>query len=341
MNRIHLSLLLVAMMALVGFGNSSVAQAGDAKSVELLNVSYDPTRELFAEYNAAFAKFWKDKTGDTVKINMSHGGSGKQARAVIDGNDADIVTLALSQDIDSISKKAQLLPADWQKRLPRNSTPYPSTIVFVVRKGNPKHIKDWDDIGKTGVVSVAPNPKTGGGARWIYLAAWGYALKQAGGTEATARDLVTRIYHNVAVLSPGTRDTTVSFVKNGIGDVELTWENEAFLIVKEFGEDKYEIVVPSKSILAEPAVAWIDKNTEKHNTTAVAQAYLNHLYDKDGQEIAAKNYYRPSDPQVLAKYSDKFLKVDLFTIDDVFGGWTKAQKTHFENGGVFDQIMKK
>ena len=342
MNRLTLqSFFLALSIALVSIlAVCLAARADEDKTIGLLNVSYDPTRELYTEYNAAFSKFWKEKTGESVKISMSHGGSGKQARSVVDGNDADIVTLALSQDIDMISKKAELLPADWQKRLPHNSTPYTSTIVFVVRKGNPKNIKDWSDVGRAGVVGVAPNPKTGGGARWIYLAAWGYALKQPGGSDATARELVSKIYHNIAVLGQGMRDTTTSFANSGVGDVELTFENEAFLILKEFGADKYEIVVPSKSILCEPSVAWVDKNVEKHGTGKIAEAYLKHLYDKEGQEIAARNFYRPTDPEVLAKFADKFLKVDLFTIDEVFGGWTKAQKTHFDNGGVFDQIMK-
>ena len=325
-----------AALALI-WGAGPVAEA---KDVTLLNVSYDPTRELYAEYNATFMKYWKGKTGDTVTINQSHGGSGKQARAVIDGLQADVVTLALAYDIDVIAEKAKLLPGDWESRLPNNSTPYTSTIVFLVRKGNPKAIKDWDDLVKPGVSVITPNPKTSGGARWNYLAAWGYALRKEGGDEAKARDFVGRLYKNVPVLDSGARGSTITFVERGIGDVLIAWENEAFLSVNELGKGQFEIIAPSTSILAEPPVAVVDKVANKHGTREVAQAYLQYLYSKEGQEIAAKNFYRPRLESVAAKYADKFPKVNLFTIDEVFGGWQKAQKTHFADGGVFDQLYK-
>jgi sulfate transport system substrate-binding protein len=314
--------------------------AAEAKDVTLLNVSYDPTRELYAEYNIAFAKYWKGKTGDNVTINQSHDGSGKQARAVIDGLQADVVTLALAYDIDVIAEKAKLLPGDWVSRLPNNSSPYTSTIVFLVRKGNPKGIKDWDDLVKPGVSVITPNPKTSGGARWNYLAAWGYALKKEGGDETKARDFVARLYKNVPVLDSGARGATITFVERGLGDVLLAWENEAFLSVNELGKGQFEIVAPSVSILAEPPVAVVDKVANKHGVPEVAQAYLKYLYSEEGQEIAAKNFYRPRLESVAVKYSDKFPKVNLFTIQDVFGGWQKAQKTHFADGGVFDQLYK-
>jgi sulfate/thiosulfate-binding protein len=307
--------------------------------VTLLNVSYDPTRELYQEYNAAFAKYWKEKAGQTVVIKQSHGGSGSQARAVIDGLEADVVTLALAYDIDVLYENGQLLAKDWQKRLNSNSAPYTSTIVFLVRKGNPKAIKDWDDLVKPGVSIITPNPKTSGGARWNYLAAWGYALKKYGNSEAKAKDFVTRLLKNVPVLDSGARGSTNTFVQRGLGDVLLAWENEAFLAVNELGKDKFEIIVPSLSILAEPPVAVVDKFADKHGTRKVAEAYLQFLYTKTGQEIAAKNYYRPRLKSVAAKY-DHFAKVKLFTIDDLFGGWQKAQKTHFADGGVFDQIYQ-
>jgi sulfate/thiosulfate-binding protein len=316
----------------------SIAVAAD---LTLLNVSYDPTRELYQEFNAAFAKQWAAKTGDKVTIRQSHGGSGKQARTVIDGLTADVVTLALAYDIDEISAKARLLPPDWQKRLPRNSSPYTSTIVFLVRKGNPKHIKDWDDIARPGISVVTPNPKTSGGARWNYLAAWGYALKNFGNDEAKAKEFVAKIYKNVPVLDSGARGSTTTFVERGIGDVLLAWENEAFLAVKELGPEKVDIVVPSISILAEPPVTLVDKVADKHGTRKVAQAYLEYLYSEEGQDIAGRNFYRPTDPKVAAKYSDQFPKINLFRIDEVFGGWQKAQKTHFADGGVFDQIYQK
>jgi sulfate/thiosulfate-binding protein len=308
--------------------------------VSLLNVSYDPTRELYQDFNQAFAKYWKAKTGQTVTVEQSHGGSSKQARAVIDGLQADVVTLALAYDIDAISQNAGLLPADWQKRLPQNSTPYTSTIVFLVRKGNPKHVKDWDDLVKPGISVITPNPKTSGGARWNYLAAWAYALKQPGGNEDRARDFVSRLYKNVPVLDSGARGSTTTFVQREIGDVLIAWENEAFLSLKELGPDKVEIVVPPQSILAEPPVAIVDKVVDKKGTRSVAQAYLEYLYTPEGQAIAAKNYYRPRLESVVKKYASTFPKITLVTIDDVFGGWQKAQKTHFADGGVFDQIYQ-
>ena len=304
----------------------------------LLNVSYDPTRELYQDFNAAFAKHWKEKTGEVVTIKQSHGGSGKQARTVIDGLEADVVTLALGGDVDAIAKVGGIIPADWQKRLPQNSAPYPSTIVFLVRKGNPKGIKDWADLGKDGVEVVTPNPKTSGGARWNYLAAWGYALKQPGGSEESAKGLVSRIYRNTKVLDSGARGSTTTFVERGIGDVLIAWENEAFLAIKELGPDKLEIVTPSISILAEPSVSVVDKVVDKKGTRKVATAYLEYWYTPQGQEIAARNYYRPRDAAVQAKYGDRFAKVSLFTVDEVFGGWGKAQDLHFKDGGLFDQI---
>ena len=318
----------------------SLAVVADAKEIELLNVSYDPTRELYQEYNAAFAKYWKAKTGDDVVVSQSHGGSGKQALSVINGLEADVVTLALAYDIDAIAQQGRLLPADWQKRLPDNSTPYTSTIVFLVRKGNPKHIKDWDDVVKPGVVIVAPNPKTSGGARWAYLAAYAYALETYGHDDAKARDFVKRLYKNVPVLDSGARGSTTTFVERGIGDVLLAWENEAHLAIKEFGSDKFEIVTPPLSILAEPPVAVVDKVAQKHGTADVAKAYLEYLYSDEGQEIAARNFYRPRSEKAAAKYAGQFSAVKLVTVDEVFGGWQKAQKTHFADGGTFDQIYQ-
>jgi len=317
-----------------------LALVANAKDIKLLNVSYDPTRELYQDYNAAFAKYWKAKTGDDVVVAQSHGGSGKQAQSVINGLEADVVTLALAYDIDAISQQAQLLPANWQKRLPDNSTPYTSTIVFLVRKGNPKHIKDWDDVVKPGIVVVTPNPKTSGGARWNYLAAWAYALDKYGHDDAKARDFVTRLYKNVPVLDSGARGATTTFVERGIGDVLLAWENEAYLAIKQFGADKFDIVTPSLSILAEPPVAVVDKVAKKHGTTEVAQAYLQYLYSDEGQDIAGRNFYRPRDEKAAAKYASQFSPVKLVTVDEVFGGWQKAQKTHFADGGVFDQIFQ-
>lgn len=309
-----------------------------AAEINLLNVSYDPTREFYVDYNEAFAKYWKEKTGDTVTIKQSHGGSGKQARAVIDGLPADIVTLALSYDIDEISAKGRLIPKDWQKRLPNNSSPYTSTIVLLVRKGNPKKIKDWGDLINPGISVITPNPKTSGGARWNYLAAYAYALKQYNNDDSKAQEFVKKLFKNVPVLDSGARGATTTFVERGIGDVLLAWENEAFLALKELGPDKFDIVVPSISILAEPPVTVIDKVVDKRKTRAVAQAYLELLYTEEGQEIAAKNYYRPTLESVAKKYEKQFPKVNLIKIDDVFGGWQKAQKRHFADGGVFDEI---
>jgi sulfate transport system substrate-binding protein len=308
--------------------------------VKLLNVSYDPTRELYQDFNAAFAKYWKAKTGVDVEINQSHGGSGAQSRSVIDGLQADVVTLGLAYDIDAIAEKAKILPTDWQTRLPNNSTPYTSTIVFLVRKGNPKHIKEWSDAVRDGVAVITPNPKTSGGARWSYLAAWGYALRHDNNDDAKARAFVTHLYKNVPVLDSGARGSTATFAQRGLGDVLLSWENEAHLALKEFGADKFEIVYPSESILAEPPVAVVDKIAAKHGTTEVAKAYLNYLYTDEGQEIAARNFYRPRNEKVTAKYAASFPKLTLFTIDQVFGGWQKAQAKHFGDGGVFDQIYQ-
>ena len=304
----------------------------------LLNVSYDPTRELYQDYNAAFAKHWKATTGETITIKQSHGGSGKQARSVIDGLEADVVTLALAYDVDALYDHGKLLPVDWQKRLPQNASPYTSTIVFLVRKGNPKAIKDWNDLARPGIGVITPNPKTSGGARWNYLAAWAYALKLPGGSPDTAKELVKRIYGNAKVLDSGARGSTTTFVERAIGDVLIAWENEAYLAVKELGPDKFEIVTPSLSILAEPPVSVVDKTVDKRGTRKQAQAYLAYLYTPEGQEIAARHYYRPRDAKVAAKYAGQFAAVKLFTIDELFGGWRSAQKTHFDDGGVFDQI---
>jgi len=321
------------------FGAVALAAAAvQAKDLTLLNVSYDPTRELYVDFNKAFAAHWKAKTGDNLTIKQSHGGSGKQARSVIDGLEADVVTLALAYDIDELQQKAQLIPPDWQKRLPHNSSPYTSTIVFLVRKGNPKNIRDWDDLVKPGVSVVTPNPKTSGGARWNYLAAWGYALKKSGGDVKRAQDFVAQLFSNVPVLDSGARGSLITFTERGVGDVFISWENEAFLATKELGPDKFQIVVPSLSILAEPPVTVVDKVVDRKGTRDVANAYLQYLYTTEGQEIAAQNFYRPIDPKVAAKYDKLFTKVNLFTIDEVFGGWAKAQKTHFADGGVFDQI---
>jgi sulfate/thiosulfate-binding protein len=313
--------------------------AAFAADITLLNVSYDPTRELYQDFNQAFAKHWKAKTGDNVTVKQSHGGSGKQARSVIDGLSADVVTLALAYDIDAISERG-LIAHNWQQRLAHHSSPYASTIVFLVRKGNPKGIKDWADLIKPGVSVITPNPKTSGGARWNHLAAYGYALRQPGGNDAKARDYLAKLYKNVPVLDSGARGATTTFVERGIGDVLIAWENEALLAVKELGPDKFEIVAPSVSILAEPPVAVVDKVVDKHGTRAVAEAYLQYLYSAEGQQIAAKNYYRPVVEPYAKQYAAQFPNVKLFTIDEVAGGWTKAQKTHFADGGVFDQIYQ-
>ncbi|MBV7536979.1 sulfate ABC transporter substrate-binding protein [Duganella sp. sic0402] len=310
-----------------------------AADISLLNVSYDPTRELYQDVNTAFAKEWKAKTGDNVKIKQSHGGSGKQGRAVIDGLEADVVSLALAYDIDAIAEH-KLLSPEWQKKLPHNSTPYTSTIVFLVRKGNPKAIKDWADLVKPGVSVITPNPKTSGGARWNHLAAYGYALRQPGGSEATAKEFLSKLYKNVPVLDSGARGATTTFVERGIGDVLIAWENEALLAIKELGPTKFDIVAPSVSILAEPPVAVVDKVVDKRGTRKVAEAYLNFLYTDEAQDIIAKNYYRPATEKAAKKYASQFPAVKLFTIADVAGGWTKAQKTHFADGGLFDQIYQ-
>ncbi|BCA65599.1 sulfate ABC transporter substrate-binding protein [Fluviibacter phosphoraccumulans] len=327
------------LSAVVGI---SVAFSGLAAHADttLLNVSYDPTRELYKDFNAVFANHWKKETGEVLNVKASHGGSGKQARAVIDGLEADVVTLALAYDVDAIAQKGLIAP-NWIKRLPDNSAPYTSTIVFLVRKGNPKNIKDWNDLAKPGIEVVTPNPKTSGGARWNFLAAWGYALKQPGGNDQKARELVTNIYKNVKVLDSGARGSLTTFTERGIGDVLISWENEAYLSIKELGPDKFDIVTPSLSILAEPSVAVVDKVVDRRGTRKVATAYLEYLYTPIGQEIAARHYYRPRNKEIAAKYSGNFAKVKLFTIDQVFGGWEKAQKTYFGDGGVFDQIITK
>jgi ABC-type sulfate transport system substrate-binding protein len=357
----------IAAVAVGAVGSSGAFAAAApppaAANVTLLNVSYDPTRELYKDYNAAFARYWKAKTGQVVTIQQSHGGSGKQGRSVIDGLEADVVTLALGYDIDAIAASG-LLPANWQSRLPNNSSPYTSTVVFLVRKGNPKKIKDWDDLVQPGVQIVTPNPKTSGGARWCYLAAWGYAVKKYGlvggvggvgvgrvggqkaaaapeaSAEAKARDFVTRLYRQVPVLDTGSRGSTVTFVERGIGDVLLAWENEAMLAANQLGKGKFEIVTPAASVLAEPPVAVVDKVAAKHGTTAVATAYLEYLYSPEGQEIAARNFYRPRNTVVGARHAAQFPHVATFTVDDLFGGWAKAQKTHFADGGIFDQIYQ-
>ena len=324
---------ILSIAALVG-GTSLL---GFGQRVTLLNVSYDPTRELFQDYNTAFAKYWKAKTGQEVTIQQSHGGSSKQARAVIDGLDADVVTLALAYDIDAISDKGHLLPSNWQSRLPNNSSPYTSTIIFLVRKGNPKKIKDWDDLTRPGVSVITPNPKTSGGARWNYLAAWGYALRKFGGDESKARDVVSKLFANVPVLDSGARGSTTTFVERGMGDVLIAWENEVLLGANDLGKDRFEIVLPSTSILCEPVVSVVDKVVDKKGTRAVAQAYLEYLYSPEGQEIAAKRYYRPRSAAVLKKYAAQFPKMNLFTIADIAGDWKQAQAKHFADGGIFDQ----
>ncbi len=314
------------------------AAGGFAKNIELLNVSYDPTRELYVDFNKAFAAHWKAQTGDTVTVKQSHGGSGKQARSVIDGLQADVVTLALAGDVDALHQHAKLLPADWQSRLAHNSAPYTSTIVFLVRKGNPQKIKDWDDLAKPGVSVVTPNPKTSGGAQWNYLAAWEYARRKYGSDER-AKEFVAKLYKNVAVLDSGARGSTMTFVRRGIGDVFISWENEAFLALREFGPGEFEIVVPSLSVLAEPTVAVVDKVARKKGTEAVAKAYLEFLYSEEGQDIAGKHYYRPAASETAkAKYASQFPKIELFTVTEAFGGWAKAKKEHFADGGTFDQI---
>jgi sulfate/thiosulfate transport system substrate-binding protein len=331
---------LVAFIAVFLTGFSLwISSIQAAEPVVILNVSYDPTRELYQEFNAAFAKYWLAKTGQKVTIKQSHGGSSKQARAVIDGLEADVVTLALAYDVDAISEKASLISPNWQTRLPHNSAPYTSTIAFLVRKGNPKGIKDWDDLVKPGVSVITPNPKTSGVARWNYLAAWGYALRQSGGDDTKAREFITQLFKNVPVLDSGARGSTTTFVERGIGDVLINWENEILLGGEGLGKDKFDIVVPPTSILAEPTVSLVDKVADKRGTRAVAQAYLEYLYSEEGQEIAAKHYYRPRLPSVAAKYT-KFPKLELFTLQEFFGDWQKANKTHFADGGTFDQVYQ-
>lgn len=330
---------LAATAALLTLTSLTALSTAAHADTTLLNVSYDPTRELYVDVNAAFAKAWKARGGDNVTIRQSHGGSGKQARSVIDGLEADVVTLALGYDVDAIAQKGLIHP-DWQKRLPHNASPYTSTIVFLVRKGNPKKIRDWSDLVRPGVQVITPNPKTSGGARWNYLAAWGYALRQPGGDEAKAKAFVGQLLKNVPVLDSGARGATTTFVERGIGDVLIAWENEALLAIKELGPDKFDIVAPSVSILAEPPVAVVDKVVDKRGTRKVAEAYLQFLYTDEGQEIAAKNYYRPISSRVAAKYASSFPQLKLFTIDEAFGGWAKAQKTHFADGGTFDQVYQ-
>ena len=317
----------------------ALAAQSAPKPVTLLNVSYDPTRELYQEVNAAFASYWKGKTGQTVTIQQSHGGSGRQARSIIDGLEADVVTLALAYDIDAIAQQGRLLPPNWQSRMPENSSPYTSTMVFLVRKGNPKRIRDWNDLVRPGIAIIPANPKTSGAARWVYLAAWGYALRQPGGTEATARDFVTRFYRNVPVLDAGARGATTTFIQRGIGDVLVGWENEALLALKQLG-DRFEIVYPSVSILAEPPVTVVDRVANRKGTRAVAQAYLEFLYTDQGQEIVAKNFYRPRNTAVAARYARQFPRMNLFTINEVFGSWARAHTTHFADGALFDQIYQ-
>jgi sulfate/thiosulfate transport system substrate-binding protein len=328
--------LLLALAASVFIGGAGTA--AQAAEVTLLNVSYDPTRELYTDFNKSFAEYWKKKTGDTVKINQSHGGSGRQARSVIDGLAADVVTLALAGDIDQIANQGKLLPVNWEERLPNQSAPYTSTIVFLVRKGNPKKIKDWGDLVRPGIGVITPNPKTSGGARWNFLAAWAWAKKQPGGSDATAKEFVRKLYKNVPVLDTGARGSTTTFAQRGIGDVAISWENEAWLATKELGSDAFEIVIPSISILAEPSVAVVDKVVLRRGTRTVAEEYLKYLYTPEGQEIAARNYYRPRNPEVAARHQELFPKLELVTIKD-FGGWAKAQKEHFGDGGTFDQIQ--
>jgi sulfate/thiosulfate-binding protein len=327
------------LLLAAAIGASVFASVAHAQTT-LLNVSYDPTRELYQKFNAAFAQHWKATTGETIVIKQSHGGSGKQARSVIDGLEADVVTLALARDIDVLAEKAKLIPADWQTRLPQGSTPYTSTIVFLVRKGNPKGVKDWDDLVKPGIEVITPNPKTSGGAQWNYLAAWEYAKRKLSGDDK-AKDFVARLYKNVPVLDSGARGSTTTFVERGVGDAFISWENEAMLAIKELGADKFDIIVPSLSILAQPPVSIVDKVVDKRGTRKAAQAYLEYLYSDEGQEIAAQNFYRPANEKIAAKYATNFPKINLFTIDEAFGGWIVASKTHFQDGGTFDQIYVK
>ena len=326
---------------LLSFGIFAGPLVSAPKAVTLLNVSYDPTRELYQDYNAAFASWWAGKSGgQKVSVKQSHGGSSKQSRSVIDGLEADVVTLALAYDVDAIAAKGRLLPANWQSRLPNNSSPYTSTIIFLVRKGNPKAIKDWDDLVKEGVSVVTPNPKTSGSARWNYMGAWGFELRRSHGDENKAKEFVRKLFRNVPVLDSGARGATTTFVERGIGDVLINWENEILLGANELGKDKFEIVVPPSSILTEPVVAWVDRVTKRHGTEALAKAYLEHLYSDDSQEIIAKHYYRPRSEAVAQKFTDRFPKVQLFTLAEIGGDWQQAQKTHFTDGGIFDQIQR-
>ncbi|MFO1503703.1 MAG: sulfate ABC transporter substrate-binding protein [Steroidobacteraceae bacterium] len=332
--------LLAAAAGVLGACSSSGSGSSGAGTVTLLNVSYDPTRELYVDYNKAFARYWKQKTGQEVRISQSHGGSGKQARAVIDGLQADVVTLGLAGDVDALVTQGKLLAADWEQRLPDHSAPYTSTIVFLVRKGNPKGIKDWGDLAREGVAVVTPNPRTSGGARWNYLAGWSWALKQPGGSDETAKEFLRKVYGNTPVLDTGARAALTTFAQRGVGDVLISWENEAYLAMKEFGAGKLEVVTPTVSILAEPSVAVVDKVVLRHDTKAIAEEYLKYLYSAEGQEIVARNFYRPRDAQVAAKYAAQFPAVTMTTIKD-FGGWAQAQATHFVDGGVFDQLVAK
>jgi sulfate transport system substrate-binding protein len=330
----------LALSAWALVAHTMMVVAAVAKDITLLNVSYDPTRELYEDFNRAFAKHWRATKGEAVSIRQSHGGSGKQARAVMEGLAADVVTLALGHDIDALAGKGRMLPTNWQTRLPHNSSPYTSTIVFLVRKGNPKGVRDWGDLVKPGVAVITPNPKTSGGARWNYLAAWAWAAQQFEGDEARVRDYIARLYQNVPVLDTGARGSTTTFVQRGIGDVFISWESEAFLARKEYGTDKFEIVNPSRSILAEPPVAWVDRVVNKRGTAAVAQAYLEYLYSPEGQDIAARHFYRPRSAEASSKYQNQFPAITLVTIDGAFGGWAGAHAKHFSEGGIFDQISR-
>jgi sulfate transport system substrate-binding protein len=332
--------IIAAVLVVVAIAVATAYRSSATGDVAILNVSYDPTREFYQEYNAAFARNWKRRTGENVTVKQSHAGSGKQARAVMDGLEADVVTLALAYDIDAVSDMAGLLPKNWQSRLPNNSAPYTSTVVFLVRKGNPKNIRDWDDLVRPGVSVITPNPKTSGGARWNYLAAYGYALRRWGGDQRKATEFVTQLFRNVPVLDSGARGATTTFAQRGLGDVLLAWENEAFLAVNELGRDQFQIVTPSVSILAEPPVAIVDRVADKHGTRAVATAYLEYLYSPEGQEIVARHYYRPRLPDVAARYSNRFPQVKMFTIQEMFGTWEAAHKAHFADGGIFDQIYQ-
>jgi len=331
--------LAASAVVLLGCSSSKTDANPGSRPVTLLNVSYDPTRELYVEYNKAFANYWKQKSGQVVRISQSHGGSGKQARSVIDGLQADVVTLGLAGDVDALVTKGKLLAADWEDRLPEHSAPYTSTIVFLVRKGNPKGINDWSDLARPGIAVVTPNPRTSGGARWNYLAGWSWALKQPGGSEATAQDFLRKVYRNTPVLDTGARAALTTFAQRGVGDVLISWENEAYLAMKEFGAGRFQVVIPTVSILAEPSVAVVDKVVLRHGTKAIAEEYLKYLYSREGQEIAARNFFRPRDPQVAARYANQFPEVTMTTIRD-FGGWAKVQETHFVEGGVFDRLLK-